>query len=205
MFSIKIRKKDERIKAREWIVGIAVATVFLFALAAGGNRLNAETKIGEDLPSELLDPDQALKEEAEYKENLPATAPIHSAEEKEILTQLKQKREKLEEREKQLAQREKDLLTLKQELEEEIKKINALYQQMEESEQKQIIYLVKVYESMRPEQAAALINEIDEKVALKILNNMKGKKAGAILAQVVPSKAGRLSEQLARQKPALAK
>ncbi len=197
-----IRKRDERIKMRWWMVGVALTTVLLLTLTEAGNTLYAETKIGEDLPSELLDPDQALKEEAEYKEDLPASAPIHSAEEKQILLEM---RKKLENRELQLAKREKDLKILKQAVDNEIQRLTSLYQNVEESEKQQIIYLVKVYESMRPEQAANLISEIDEKVALKILNNMKGKKAGAILSQVNPTKAGRLSEKLAKQKPAMAK
>ena len=56
--------------------------------------------------------------------------------------------------------------------------------------------LAKIYETMPPEEAAARLERMPERKALEVLRLLKGKSAGAILAEVKPDRAARLTEQL---------
>jgi len=56
--------------------------------------------------------------------------------------------------------------------------------------------LAKMYETMPAEEAAARIEKMPRDRALELLRLLKGKTAGAILAQVTPAKAAKLTEQL---------
>jgi flagellar motility protein MotE (MotC chaperone) len=56
--------------------------------------------------------------------------------------------------------------------------------------------LAKIYEAMPAEEAAARLERMPERKALEVLRLLKGKSAGAILAEVKPDRAARLTEQL---------
>ena len=56
--------------------------------------------------------------------------------------------------------------------------------------------LAKIYETMPPEEAAARLERMPERKAMEVLRLIKGKSAGAILAEVKPERAARLTEQL---------
>lgn len=56
--------------------------------------------------------------------------------------------------------------------------------------------LAKIYETMPPEEAAARLERMPERKAIEVLRLLKGKSAGAILAEVKPDRAARLTEQL---------
>ena len=57
--------------------------------------------------------------------------------------------------------------------------------------------LIKVYSSMKPGEAASLIEAIDDDLALKIVSGMKSKIAGKVLSQLDVKVAKRISETLA--------
>ncbi|MDR3204625.1 MAG: hypothetical protein LBV23_07765 [Deltaproteobacteria bacterium] len=61
-------------------------------------------------------------------------------------------------------------------------------------------HLVTAFKGMKPEQAGALINSMDDSVAVAILSAMPGSNAGKILAMVVPEKAARLVKAISEQK-----
>ena len=56
--------------------------------------------------------------------------------------------------------------------------------------------LAKIYETMPAEEAAARLERMPDRKALEVLRLIKGKSAGAILAEVKPERAARLTEQL---------
>ncbi len=56
--------------------------------------------------------------------------------------------------------------------------------------------LAKIYETMPAEEAAARLERMPDRKALEVLRLIKGKAAGAILAEVKPERAARLTEQL---------
>jgi flagellar motility protein MotE (MotC chaperone) len=61
-------------------------------------------------------------------------------------------------------------------------------------------HLVAAFKGMKPEQAGALMNSMDDAVAVAILSAMPGSNAGKILANVVPDKAARLVKSISEQR-----
>ena len=74
----------------------------------------------------------------------------------------------------------------------------------DEKTKENVAALIKVYSSMKPEEAASLVEAIDEDLALKIVSGMKSKIAGQVLSKLDVQVAKRISEKLAgkSKKPA---
>ena len=58
--------------------------------------------------------------------------------------------------------------------------------------------LVRVYEDMRPRDAAAIFNDLDNAVLIPVLDRMKDAKAAPILAAMTPDRARGATTQLAQ-------
>jgi flagellar motility protein MotE (MotC chaperone) len=121
-----------------------------------------------------------------------------------LLQSLQERQALLEEREKQLAQREEAVHFIQQQVEEKLaslttlrKEIGALIVEKEAFEEKRFEHLVKVYEGMKPEEAASLIERLQEDTATKLFYRMKEKKVSQLLGFVKPEVAAKLSERLA--------
>ena len=69
----------------------------------------------------------------------------------------------------------------------------------ERYQQDQKAQLAKMYEAMPPEDAATRLEHMPDPKAIEILRLIKTKTAGAILAQVKPERAAKLTEQLLAQ------
>jgi flagellar motility protein MotE (MotC chaperone) len=67
--------------------------------------------------------------------------------------------------------------------------------------QEQKLQLAKMYETMPSEDAAIRLERMPDRAALQILRLVKTKTAGAILAQVKPERAAKLTEQLLSPAP----
>jgi flagellar motility protein MotE (MotC chaperone) len=128
-----------------------------------------------------------------------------------LLKQLETRLKEVEERERGLQQREERLAALQQDLEalaarqtKEGKRLEGEASSLAEEQRRYVeqdpalIHLIKIYESMDPEEAALRIAEMREGLALDILAAIKDKKAAGVLAGVEPVKAARLSEGLRR-------
>ncbi len=128
-----------------------------------------------------------------------------------LLEQLQARLKVVEERERALQQREERLTELQQDLEalaarqtKEGKRLVGEASSLAEEQRRYVeqdpalIHLIKIYESMDPEEAALRIAEMREGLALDILASIKDKKAAGVLAGVEPVKAARLSEGLRR-------
>ena len=76
---------------------------------------------------------------------------------------------------------------------EELKALQAMIQdlllQHEEQEEGQIQSLVKIYESMKPKDAARIFEQLDMPVLLEVIGRMKERKTAPVLAQMNPEKA----------------
>ena len=66
----------------------------------------------------------------------------------------------------------------------------------EEEERRKIKQLVKVYSSMKPKDAAPVIEKLNIDVAKKIFMQMKGEQAGRILSYISKNRAAEISEEL---------
>jgi flagellar motility protein MotE (MotC chaperone) len=75
--------------------------------------------------------------------------------------------------------------------------VQGLMGQADEKQQAEIDRLVKVYESMKPRDAAAVMAQLDDKVRIPVAAKMKERALAAILAQMPPAEAKKLTEKLA--------
>lgn len=120
-----------------------------------------------------------------------------------LATLLEKKQKELTEREAGLVDREERLKEVKADIEKKIEEFAKLKQAIEtfvkkldEAEAERTKKIVKIYESMPPEDVASRIEKLDEGMAVTLLASMSEKKAAKILAMVNIDKAVRLTERL---------
>ncbi len=125
----------------------------------------------------------------------------------DLLVMIEKRQKELDERERSLRLEEERLQVMKKELDEKLsrysdllKKINSLLDQMEQKNIQNMEYLVKVYESMPPDEAGQRLSVIDETLAANILKRMKPRKAGAILSTMEPQKVSIITRHLSQNK-----
>lgn len=134
-------------------------------------------------------------------------------EEHTLLEQLQARLKAVEERERELQIREERVAALQRDVEalaarqsKEAQRLGSQASALKEEQQEFLAqdpaldHLIKIYESMDPEEAALRIEQMKENLALDLLASIKGKKAAALLAGVSPLKAARLSEGLRRHR-----
>jgi len=126
--------------------------------------------------------------------------------EMDVLRQLSDRREQLEKRARDLDTRE-DLLKVTekrvdqkiQDLENLRKQLQAMVNQVSETQAAQTENLVKIYETMNPEEAARIFETLDMPVLLNVIQHMKPKSTAPIMAKMAPEKAKELTMALAHQ------
>jgi len=72
--------------------------------------------------------------------------------------------------------------------------------QYNEKENMKIASLVKIYENMKPKDAAKIFEELDMPILLQVVNVMKESKVAPILSAMDPVKAKEISTEFANQK-----
>jgi flagellar motility protein MotE (MotC chaperone) len=190
------------VRPRQWRFLPYVSVLLLLPVAMG-----LAFVLGGFLPSKAVPPP------ATAGENSPVKAPAApkaeqmltlSASDIPLLQSLQERQARLEERETQLAAQEEGLRALQRQLEEKLatlaglrKEIGELIEAKEAFEEKRFEHLVKVYEGMKPEEVASLIQRLNEDTAVKLFYQMKKKKVSQVLGFLHPDLAVRLSERLA--------
>jgi flagellar motility protein MotE (MotC chaperone) len=79
----------------------------------------------------------------------------------------------------------------------EVSELLAAYNQQEDAK---IRSLVKIYENMKPKEAANIFNELDMTILLLVIDKMSEKKAAPILAEMEPKRARTVTVDLATQR-----
>jgi flagellar motility protein MotE (MotC chaperone) len=137
----------------------------------------------------------------------PAEAAPVSDSEKALLQDLRQRRKELEARSEAIAARESVVAAAEQKLGERVAELQSLQSRLEglnaarkQKEDAGWQGLVKVYEAMKPKDAAAIFNELPMPVLLQVLDRMKDAKAAAVLAAMSPDKARDVTADLARMR-----
>lgn len=169
-------------------------------------------KAAEDLP----DPPSLPQQPAPDKTPAPSLASdpsldpeqrIFSTAEIEVLQSLARRREEIEKREQQLAQQEALLKAAEQEVDNKIAELNKLRGEIEgllgqqsEMEDERILSLVKIYENMKPKEAAAIFNTLDMDVLLSVISRMAERRSSPILANMEPERARLVTIRLAEQR-----
>jgi flagellar motility protein MotE (MotC chaperone) len=125
----------------------------------------------------------------------------------QILESLFNYREKLKEKANEITKKEDQLNIVETRIQQqliELKRIQGeittLLDQHDEQEEKKLILLVKIYENMKPDQAAQIFNTLPEERVLVLLQRMKEIKSAAILANMNPSQASYLTDRILGQK-----
>lgn len=125
----------------------------------------------------------------------------------DLLQNLTKRRNELDEREKELEMKSKVLdaselrITNKvnemKTLQAELTKVVAQYKQQQDGEIKS---LVKIYENMKPKDAAAIFNEMDMPILLEVIDKMSERKVAPILAGMDPRRARDVTQELAEMR-----
>jgi len=132
---------------------------------------------------------------------------IFSQSEIEILQNLASRRKEIDLREDALVKREVLLQAAEKRLEEKIGElgkikgeIEGLIKKYNEQEENELKSLVKIYETMKPKDAARIFDELDLKVLLQVFQRMKEAKTAPILASMAPARAKEVTTQLAERR-----
>ncbi|WP_193371066.1 MotE family protein [Pelagibius marinus] len=124
-----------------------------------------------------------------------------------LLQSLSQRREELEQRAREIDEREVLLKAAEQRIEQRIGEledlqasIEALLVEHDEQTEAQMQSLVKIYESMKPKEAARIFEELDMEVLLEVVERMKERKSAPILAKMNPERAKTVTLELAQRR-----
>ena len=125
----------------------------------------------------------------------------------DILQNLSKRRAELDAREEELALKETILAATEdrindkvrdmKKLKEDVDKVLLLYNEKQESE---IKGLVKIYEAMKPIDAAMIFNEMEMPILLEVIDKMSERKVAPILAGMSPKRARDVTQELAEMR-----
>jgi flagellar motility protein MotE (MotC chaperone) len=125
----------------------------------------------------------------------------------DLYKDLAARRTDIEKREKELGVRQALLEAGEREVDQKLKElgsikaeIQGLLQQQSDAEKARTESLVKMYEGMKPQQAAVIFNTLDMTVLMQIVSNMSERKSGPILAEMDPERARNITVLLAQQR-----
>lgn len=155
--------------------------------------------------------EESKKEGEEKIESKAPTAPIAGSRftdaEVEILQDLAKRRTELDERERDISLKENSLVVIEKSLDKKIETIKELQVQLqsvlsqyETKEDEKIKSLVKVYESMKPQDAAKIFEQLQMSILIEVSVHMKEAKLAQILAKMDPYKAKELTIELANRR-----
>lgn len=136
---------------------------------------------------------------------------LYSNSELDVLQALAERREQLDAREDSIKQKEAVFAATEMRLDEKIKELEALKADIQKTrdtikemvgmldkkEEEKLTSMVKVFESMKPKEAASIFNNMDLPVLLPVIGRMKEAKTAPILAQMNPKKATEVASILA--------
>ena len=185
------------------VMAIGIGSLILGAPGRAADSTPADgTRVSADSEESLLPPS--------HEKCLSPVGPALAVP-RELLDLLNQRKQALDRREEAVRGAETRLKTLKDDMEgtlaryelavktAEAKRQDAKKKQTQAEQtayQNTLVQVVKMYETMPPEDAAVRIEKVPNEMALQVLRSLKGKTAGAILALVKPDKAAKLTEQL---------
>jgi flagellar motility protein MotE (MotC chaperone) len=132
--------------------------------------------------------------------------PVAPRGERAILERLSDRRQQLDARDEELAMRENLLKAAERRVEAKVAELKALeakvksaLDQRDETEAKRFKGIVAMYESMKPKDAARIFDRLDMKILVDVSTQMKPAIMSAILAQMTPEAAERLTVELAQR------
>ena len=126
-----------------------------------------------------------------------------STDELSFFNKLNDRKKELDLREAELAKLEEELQKQKAELDDKIKQLETMRGDISKTlktrvavDQEKVEKLVQFYSTMKPPQAAKVIESLNEDLAVEVMDKMKKKNAAEIMNALDAKKARRLSELL---------
>lgn len=124
-----------------------------------------------------------------------------------VLKDLAARRQILDERERNIETRESSLGVLEKSINDKVENLRQMQDQMKSivasytaKEDEKIKSLVKVYEAMKPQDAAKIFEQLNMQILIEVSVKMKEVKLAQILAKMDPSKAKELTIELANRR-----
>lgn len=124
----------------------------------------------------------------------------------EVLQNLSKRRKDLDARDKALQQREALLLAAEKQLDQKLQELTkirgelkALLDQQSEQQKQRMSKLVKIYEGMKPKEAARIFDAMDMDVLLAVISQMSDRKTAPIMAAMDGDRAREITRKLMEQ------
>jgi flagellar motility protein MotE (MotC chaperone) len=137
----------------------------------------------------------------------PEAPPPVSDSERALLQDLRERRKELDARAAAVTARESLMAATEQKLSARVTEMQTLQKQLEGLDAAQKAKeeagwqgLVKLYEAMKPKDAATIFNDLQMPVLLQVLDRMKDAKAAAVMAAMSPDKARDVTTELAEMR-----
>ncbi|MGG5808798.1 MotE family protein [Falsiroseomonas sp. CW058] len=134
-----------------------------------------------------------------------APAPAEAAAERSVLEALRARRAEIDAREQAAAAREVVVAAAERRLMQRVEELSAMQGRLEALERERasreeagLRGLVRLYEGMRPRDAAAIFDDLDMPVLVRIVDRMREAKAAPVLGAMRPDRARQLTAELAR-------
>lgn len=199
------------------IFGLKLSNVWTDAQGFLVNNAVAEEKAKEVTPSVTAE-DHSEKDDVEATEAVVAEAkpvvpaPIaqevqFSESEIEVLERLVERRDELDRRNQELDMRDNLLKATEARIDEKINKLkdmettlNDLLQLHDDQAKTQLESLVKIYEKMKPKDAARIFNSLEMEILINVASRIKEAKMAAILASMNSQRANKLTVELATRR-----
>jgi flagellar motility protein MotE (MotC chaperone) len=125
----------------------------------------------------------------------------------DLLQQLAQRREKIEARERELDMRTGMLEAAESRIDKKVEELKTLQATVEkliarydDQYTAKIASLIKIYENMKPKDAARIFEELDMDTLLLVAERMKERKLAAVMAEMHPGKARDVTQDLAQRR-----
>jgi flagellar motility protein MotE (MotC chaperone) len=198
------------------IVGLRAGDVWKAAtegvLFAPVQRVQAEEKAPpqkQENASKQQDPKPTTAPAAQQQTASDAPSPKQTqplSPEEALFKQLEGRRDQLDARAKNIDAREAMVKIAEQRVEQKISEMKTLKTQLEAllgqangAQAAQIENLVKIYETMKPKEAARIFETMEMPVLLNVVQRMKPARTAAVLAEMDPMKAKEITIALTRQ------
>ena len=122
-----------------------------------------------------------------------------------LLQQLAGRRDALDERARAAEKQEALLKAAEARIDQKVRELKSMQANLErlikvydEQHEAKILSLVKIYENMKPKDSARIFEELDMETLLPVAERMKERKLAPVMAEMNPTKAKHITEELSR-------
>lgn len=140
------------------------------------------------------------------KQDSPQTPAPGQVNTSDMIAHLEQRETELKKKEEQLRQKEEYLTQMEQGIEKKLKELSVIQKEIqayraekEESQSSKIRSLSKIYGSMKPKEAAKLIENLEDRLVVNIIGTLSSDEAANIMSNMDVKKAAKIAESLSHR------